>query len=94
MEHPHVSKAVSFAKSDLRRLLRRLSKENIKQYGRLLGKLVHSNPTIIFPLLLEQCQAYDNLIPPIIESCRYLTPLAYDILTFSLLQQLRRQQIR
>ena len=92
LDHPHVLKAVSFAKSDLRRLLRRLSKENIKQYGRLLGKLVQSNPTIIFPLLLEQCQAYDNLIPPVIESCRYLTPLAYDILTFSLLQQLQKQQ--
>ena len=92
IDHPHVFKAVSLAKSDLRRLLRRLSKENIKQYGRLLGKLVHSNPTIIFPLLLEQCQAYDNLIPPIIESCRYLTPLAYDILAFSILQQLMKQQ--
>ena len=90
-EHPSIATAHSHAKSDLRRLLRRLSKENVKQYGRLLGKLAHSNAVIVFPLLLEQCQAYDNLIPPVIDSCRFLTPLAYDILVFSLIEQLKRQ---
>lgn len=65
---------------DVRRVMRRLAKENVKQLGRLLGKLSHGNPTIFFPILLDQLQAYDNLIQPIVESLKYITPLAMDVL--------------
>ena len=61
----------------------------MRQLGRLLGKLARACPFAVFPLLLEQCQAYDNLIPPVIESCRYLTALEYDMLVYALVCALK-----
>ncbi len=66
--------------SDTRKVMRRLSKENYKQLGRLLGKLSHANPTVVFPVVLDQLQAYENLITPVVDSLRYLTPLSFDVL--------------
>uniref|UniRef100_A0A3Q2NPJ1 THO complex subunit 2 n=1 Tax=Fundulus heteroclitus TaxID=8078 RepID=A0A3Q2NPJ1_FUNHE len=58
----------------------RLTKENIKQSGRQIGKLSHSNPTILFDYMLSQIQWYDNLIGPVVDSLKYLTSLNYDVL--------------
>ena len=70
---------------DVRKVMRRLTKENVRQYGRLLAKLAHSNPAIVFPVILEQLQAYDNLIQPVVDSLKYVTPLGYDVLSFVLI---------
>lgn len=35
--------------------LRRLTKENVKQSGRQVGKLSHSNPTILFDYVSVRC---------------------------------------
>lgn len=75
-----VAMAKTLAINDTRRVMRRLAKENVKQLGRLLGKLTHANPAVVFPVILEQLQAYDNLIQPVVESMRFLTPLGYDVL--------------
>lgn len=77
---PELKYARAVTLFDVRRVMRRLAKENVKQLGRLLGKLSHGNPTIFFPVLLDQLQAYDNLIQPIVESLKYITPLAMDVL--------------
>uniref|UniRef100_A0A3P8S551 THO complex subunit 2 n=1 Tax=Amphiprion percula TaxID=161767 RepID=A0A3P8S551_AMPPE len=58
----------------------RLTKENVKQSGRQIGKLSHSNPTILFDYMLSQIQWYDNLIVPVVDSLKYLTSLNYDVL--------------
>ncbi|OWJ99281.1 THOC2 [Cervus elaphus hippelaphus] len=63
---------------------RRLTKENVKPSGRQIGKLSHSNPTILFDYvcfeILSQIQKYDNLITPVVDSLKYLTSLNYDVL--------------
>lgn len=83
---------LSFGKSlilgDIRRIMRRLTKENVRQYGRLIAKIAHSNPTIVFPVILDQIQAYDNLIQPVVDSLKYLTPLDFDVLMFALIDSL------
>uniref|UniRef100_A0A3B3ZEY6 THO complex subunit 2 n=1 Tax=Periophthalmus magnuspinnatus TaxID=409849 RepID=A0A3B3ZEY6_9GOBI len=58
------------------RYIMRLTKENVKQSGRQIGKLSHSNPTIVF----DYIQWYDNLIVPVVDSLKYLTSLNYDVL--------------
>ena len=68
--------------------MRRLSKENTKQYGRHLGKITHCNPGVVFDTILGQIQAYDNLIVPVVEMMKYLTPLSFDVLSFELLVHL------
>ena len=39
-----------------------------------------SHDPIIYPQLLSQIQKYDNFIGPVVDSLKYLTPLAYDVL--------------
>ena len=66
-------------------MMRRLSKENTKQYGRHLGKITHSNPGVVFDTILSQIQSYDNLIVPVVEMMKYVTPMSFDMLSYVLL---------
>ena len=76
------------AERDAKGLLKRLSVDNVKQFGRSLAKIAHTNPTVLFEIALNQVQSYDNLIGPVVESARYLTPFGYDVLAYSLLDAL------
>jgi THO complex subunit 2 len=67
---------------------RRLSKDTTKQFGRYIGKVVHSNPVIAFSIIIDQLQAYDNQIPFVVDASRYLTELSFDVLGYSLLEAL------
>uniref|UniRef100_A0A3Q2EHG3 THO complex subunit 2 n=1 Tax=Cyprinodon variegatus TaxID=28743 RepID=A0A3Q2EHG3_CYPVA len=66
----------------------RLTKENVKQSGRQIGKLSHSNPTIVFDYMLSQIQWYDNLIVPVVDSLKFLTSLNYDVLADCIIEAL------
>lgn len=83
-KYPTCAFAKTIVSSDVRKVMRRLTKDNVKQYGRLLAKLCHSNPVIVLPVILEQLQAYDNLIQPVVDALKYLTPLGFDVLSFVL----------
>jgi len=76
------------AERDAKGLLKRLSSDNVKQFGRSLAKIAHTNPCVLFEIALNQVQSYDNLIGPVVESARYLTPFGYDVLAYSLLDAL------
>uniref|UniRef100_G1RYH8 THO complex subunit 2 n=1 Tax=Nomascus leucogenys TaxID=61853 RepID=G1RYH8_NOMLE len=67
---------------------KRLTKENVKPSGRQIGKLSHSNPTILFDYILSQIQKYDNLITPVVDSLKYLTSLNYDVLAYCIIEAL------
>ncbi|OAF71498.1 THO complex subunit 2 [Intoshia linei] len=67
-------------------IMKRLTKENIKHFGRHIGKISHNNPVVIFDYILSQIQQFNNLIPPIVDSFKYLNKLSLDILSFSLIK--------
>ncbi|XP_048589854.1 THO complex subunit 2 isoform X3 [Nematostella vectensis] len=69
-------------------ITKRLTKENVKPSGRQIGKISHSNPGVVFEYLLTQIQKYDNFIVPVVDSLKYLTPLAYDVLAFCIIEAL------
>ncbi|PWN50468.1 hypothetical protein IE53DRAFT_93433 [Violaceomyces palustris] len=73
---------------DAKGILKRISKENLKASGRNLAKASHSNPTIFFTVALNQVQAYDNMIAPIVESAKYLSHFEYDVFSFNLVDAL------
>ena len=52
--------------------------------------LVGNSSVICFVLfqILSQIQLFDNLIVPVIDALKFLTPLCYDVLTFCLLEAL------
>lgn len=65
---------------ETRRILRRITKDNYKEFGRALSKLCHENPFSCFNTILDQIEAYDNLIHPMVDCLRYLTPFEYDLM--------------
>ncbi|KAI8376199.1 transcription factor/nuclear export subunit protein 2-domain-containing protein [Radiomyces spectabilis] len=67
---------------DVKSVMRRVSKNDVRQCGRDLGKLAHSNPTIVFNIMLDQLQAFDNLAPYMADACRYIGSFAYDVLGY------------
>lgn len=69
-------------------IMKRLSKENVKMFGRQIGKLTHSNPSFMFDYILSQIQCYDNLIGPVIDSFKYLNSVSYDVLIYCVIETL------
>ena len=72
----------------LRYCMKRLTKDNAKQIGRQLGKLVHSNSGVVFDYLLSQIQKFDNLIQPVVDAMKFLTNLAMDMLSYCIIEAL------
>lgn len=66
-------------------ILRRISKTNAKDFGRLLAKASHTNPCVVLTIALNQIESYDNLVEVVIEASRYFTMLTFDVLSFVLL---------
>lgn len=75
----------AIAERDTKAVLRRVSKDDVKLHARALGKLSHSDPTIVWGVVLRQIQSYDNLVKPVVESARFITALGADVLVFVLL---------
>jgi THO complex subunit 2 len=62
-----------------------VSKDDLKMHGRALGKLSHSDPTLLWSIALRQIQSYENLVKPVVESARFVTPLGADVVVYVLL---------
>ncbi|XP_055542329.1 THO complex subunit 2 [Wyeomyia smithii] len=78
------------AQKQIKALMKRVSKENSKPVGRLIGKLSHCAPGFLFDYILLQIQIYDNLITPVVDSLKYLTSLSYDVLGYCLIESLEQ----
>jgi len=90
--HPELMLARANVIDKTKYIMRRLTKENVKQTGRQMGKLSHSSPTILFDSILSQIQRYDNLIGPVVDALKYLTDLTYDCLSFCIIEALANPQ--
>ncbi|XP_056328922.1 THO complex subunit 2 [Danio aesculapii] len=86
--HPLLVKIKAQTVDRSKYIMKRLTKENVKPSGRQIGKLSHSNPTILFDYILSQIQWYDNLITPVVDSLKYLTSLNYDVLAYCIIEAL------
>ncbi|XP_076804278.1 THO complex subunit 2-like isoform X1 [Clavelina lepadiformis] len=91
-KHPELLLAKAQIVDKTKYIMRRLTKENVKQTGRQMGKLSHSSPTILFDYILSQIQRYDNLILPVVDALKYLTNLTYDVLAFCIIEALANPQ--
>ena len=80
--------ACAEALQETKKVLRRLSKDNVKDFGRKLGKVSQSCPLVVMHTLLAQIEAYSSMIPPVVEALKYLSPLGFDCATGVLLDLL------
>ncbi|KAF0713416.1 Aste57867_4353 [Aphanomyces stellatus] len=73
-----------------RKIMRRLTADRTKPTGRLLTHVALANPLVAFRTILQQLQSYENLIQPVVESVKYISPLGMDVLSFVLISELSR----
>ncbi|KAJ3058885.1 THO complex subunit 2, partial [Podochytrium sp. JEL0797] len=85
---PQLGVAKAGCISDAKYTMRRLSKETVKRFGRYTGKTAHANPTIAFEYTLNLLQTYENQIPVVVEGSRYMSELSFDVLAFTIVEQL------
>jgi len=91
---PQSAKPLARVESEIRTgiacryILKRLSSKNFLETGRRLAKTCHNNPIIVFTLVLNQIETYDNLIDLMVDSFKYSTKLSLDILSYCLLSSL------
>ncbi|CRK88716.1 CLUMA_CG002522, isoform A [Clunio marinus] len=86
--HPKLIRIRGNAEKEIKALMKRVSKENVKPVGRRIGKLTHSSPGFLFDYVLGQIQIYDNLIGPVVDALRFLTSLSYDVLGYCVIEAL------
>ena len=80
----HVESEVSTGIST-KYLLKRMSKDNIKDMGRQVSKVAHNNPLVVFTLMLNQIESYDNLILMMVETFKFMSVLSLDVVGYCLL---------
>ena len=95
-ESPLLLASEKLAETEARRVLRRVTaptnnkdtKKTMRPIGRLLAKIAHANPFAVCRQLLRQVMGMPGMVASISESLKYLTPMAFDVLTFSIVRQL------
>jgi THO complex subunit 2 len=93
---PLLQASEKLAETEIRRILRRVTaptnkkeaKLTMRPIARLLAKISHANPFVICRQLLRQVMGMPGMVLSISESLKYLTPLTFDVLTFTILKQL------
>ncbi|TPX32701.1 hypothetical protein SmJEL517_g04207 [Synchytrium microbalum] len=93
---PELYNARTICLNDIRFIMKRLSAENIKVYGRGIGKIVHSNPTTALNYLIQQISGdnMDNFINLVSDASRYLSELDFDVLAYTLVRQLGDKSLK
>ncbi|XP_072398608.1 THO complex subunit 2 [Diabrotica undecimpunctata] len=86
--YPELLRKRADSEKQIKNIMKRVSKENVKPVGRLIGKLTHCSPGFLFDYVLLQIQVFNNLISPVVDSLKYLTNLSYDVLGFCLIESL------
>lgn len=76
------------AGKETRSVLKRLSKETIREQTRRFAKVSSASPIIAFSILIQQMQAYDNMIDLMVDSFQLCSDLSRDVLVWCLLQNL------
>ena len=76
------------AGKDARYVLKRLSKDTIRESCRQVAKVTHSSPLVMFTTVLNQIESYDNLVSVMVEAVRFVSPLGLDVLGFCMLSRL------
>jgi THO complex subunit 2 len=85
---PEMREAFDLARAETKDVMKRISKQNTREMAKALAKITYGSPGVVFSVALSQIESYDNLIGVVVECARYFSPLAFDVLTFSILSSL------
>lgn len=93
---PLLRASSKLAETEVRRILRRVTapanrkeaKLAMRPISRLLAKISHACPFVVSTQLLRQVMGMPGMVLSISEALKYLTPLTFDVMTYSILKQL------
>ena len=89
--YPELQVVTAATEKEAKSVMRRINKEDVKQYGRMFAKYAHSNPQIVFAAAMKQLEGgYDNMVQPLVDASKYLTDMGQDVLTYALLESLSK----
>ena len=88
---PDMRVAFDYSKAEVKDVLRRVTNETGKKQARALAKVSFSSPGIVTMSMINQLESYSNMIPSLVECTRYFSLLAYDVLTWCLINSLSGQ---
>ncbi|KAI5364898.1 Putative THO complex, subunitTHOC2, THO complex subunit 2 domain-containing protein [Septoria linicola] len=83
-----VRNAFARNRAEVRDVLRRVSNDTVRKQGRALGKVSLAAPGIVMTEMISQLEVYANMIPSLVECTRYFSPMAYEVLTWALINSL------
>jgi len=86
---PEMKTALARNLAEVKDVLRRVSNDTGKKQSRALGKVSLASPGVVMAEMISQLENYSNMIPALVECTRYFSSLAYDVLTWSLINSLR-----
>jgi len=81
-------------KHESKQVLKRVAngKDAMRLVSRRFAKVSHNNPIVALSALLDNIQSYDNLIPIVVDSIKYLSPLSFDVLAYLLIVYLGKDE--
>ncbi|KAH9828282.1 THO complex subunit 2 N-terminus [Teratosphaeria destructans] len=85
---PDVKTAFDYNRAEAKEVMRRVSNDNVKTQSRALGKVSYSAPGVLITYMINQMESYTNMIPALVECTKYFPKLAYDVLTWCLINSL------
>lgn len=86
---PEMKTALARNLAEVKDVLRRVSNDTGKKQSRALGRISLASPGVVMAEMISQLENYSNMIPALVECTRYFSSLAYDVLTWSLINSLR-----
>jgi len=86
--YPDLKLKSSETEKETKAILRRISKQDVKRFGRALAKVSTSNPLILWAIAINQIEYYDNFVEVVVDAAKFSTNLGYDALGFVILSSL------
>lgn len=82
LSHPYLYVKYIVVSREIGKWQKGLSKENQRQYGRVLSIISNSNPIIVFDNIIKLLTSYSNQISFFISSLSFCSPLSFDVISF------------
>lgn len=94
--NPLLQAASKLAVLEAKKVLRRVHnvkdkndrKATTKPFGRIIAKVTHATPLAVMDTILWTIEQNDNLIEATIDSLKFMSPWAFDILTYAIITRL------
>ncbi|KAF2434787.1 hypothetical protein EJ08DRAFT_693286 [Tothia fuscella] len=94
LRYPDIKEAFKDAEMETKSILKRMSKTTIRPMGRAFAKICCGSPTVVFQTAISQIESYSNQIESLVDMTKYVSPMTYDVMTWSLLEALGTQRSR